>query len=87
VLEASAPEDRLAMTSDLLMALLVGLSVPVIGAGIALDQGATAANTVLGFATIVAVGISAAGWKLLGGPTSRRSNRPSPPPGHERRST
>jgi MFS family permease len=37
VLEASPPESRVAMTSDLLIALYVGLSVPVIGAGVALD--------------------------------------------------
>jgi MFS family permease len=66
VLEASAPEDRLRMTSALLIALFVGLSVPVIGAGIALDQGATPANTVLGFAIIVALGVSVSGWALLG---------------------
>jgi hypothetical protein len=39
VLEASPPESRVAMTSDLLIALYVGLSVPVIGAGVALDLG------------------------------------------------
>jgi MFS family permease len=78
VLESSAPEDRLVMTSDLLIALLVGLSVPVIGAGLALELGATAANTVLGFAIIVAVGISAAGWALLGRPNTSRLNLPSP---------
>ena len=66
VLEASAPEDRLAMTSALLIALFVGLSVPVIGAGIALDQGASAPNTVLGFAILVGLGVSASGWALLG---------------------
>ena len=66
VLEASAPEDRLAMTSDLLIALFVGLSVPVIGAGIALNQGASAPNTVLGFAILVGLGVSASGWALLG---------------------
>ena len=38
VLEASAPEDRVEMTSELLIALFVGLSVPVIGAGIALES-------------------------------------------------
>ncbi len=48
VLEAAAPEDRLAMTSKLLVALYVGLSIPVVGAGIALDQGASIPNTVLG---------------------------------------
>jgi MFS family permease len=42
VLEASPPESRVAMTSDLLIALYVGLSVPVIGAGVALDLGARA---------------------------------------------
>jgi hypothetical protein len=33
VLAASPPQSRVAMTSDLLIALYVGLSVPVIGAG------------------------------------------------------
>jgi predicted MFS family arabinose efflux permease len=66
VLEASAPEDRVAMTSALLIALFVGLSVPVIGAGIALNQGASAPDTVLGFAIVVALGVSASGWALLG---------------------
>jgi hypothetical protein len=66
VLEASAPEDRLAMTSALLIALFVGLSVPVIGAGIALNQGASAPNTVLGFAILVALGVSVSGWALVG---------------------
>jgi hypothetical protein len=66
VLEAAAPEDRLAMTSALLIALYVGLSVPVIGAGIALDQGASTPDTVLGFAILVALGVSVSGWALLG---------------------
>jgi predicted MFS family arabinose efflux permease len=66
VLATSAPENRLAMTSDLLIALYVGLSVPVVGAGIALNQGASAANTVLGFAILVALGVSLSGWALLG---------------------
>ena len=66
VLGASAPEDRVAMTSDLLIALFVGLSVPVVGAGIALNQGASAPNTVLVFAILVGLGVSAAGWALLG---------------------
>jgi MFS family permease len=66
VLEASAPEDRVAMTSALLIALFVGLSVPVIGAGIALNEGASAPDTVLGFAIVVAVGVSVSGWALVG---------------------
>jgi MFS family permease len=76
VLGATAPENRLAMTSDLLIALYVGLSIPVIGAGVALDRGASAANTVLGFAILVALGIGGAGALLAnalrgGGPNER----------------
>jgi MFS family permease len=66
VLEASPPESRVAMTSDLLIALYVGLSVPVIGAGIALDLGASAPDTVLGFAILVGLGVVVSGWALLG---------------------
>jgi len=66
VLDGTAPENRVAMTAELLIALFVGLSVPVIGAGIALDQGASAPDTVLGFAILVALGVAAAGWGLLG---------------------
>jgi hypothetical protein len=39
------------MTSALLIALFVGLSIPAIGAGIALARGATAPDTVVGFAS------------------------------------
>ena len=65
VLEASPPEGRVAMTSDLLIALYVGLAVPVIGAGIALDLGASPPNTVLGFAVLVGLGVVVSGWALL----------------------
>jgi MFS family permease len=78
VLEATPPADRVAMTSALVIAVFVGLSVPVIGAGIALDAGASTANTVLGFAIFVALGVSLSGWALLG----RRpagSQQPAPP--------
>ena len=64
MLEATAPENRLAMTSDLLIALFVGLSIPVIGAGVALDQGASPPNTVLGFAILVGLGVAGAGALL-----------------------
>ena len=66
VLEAAAPENRLAMTSKLLVALYVGLSIPVVGAGVALDQGASIPNTVLGFSILVALGVTVSGWALLG---------------------
>jgi hypothetical protein len=43
-----------------------GLSVPLIGAGIALDLGASAPNTVLGFAIVVGLGVVVSGWAMLG---------------------
>jgi predicted MFS family arabinose efflux permease len=67
VLEASAPEDRVAMTSALLIALFVGLSVPVVGAGIALNAGASAPDTVLVFAILVGLGVAGAGALLQRG--------------------
>ena len=76
VLEAAAPENRLAMTSALLIALFVGLSIPVIGAGVALDRGATAPDTVLGFAILVGLCVAASGWALLG--RRPRSSRQAP---------
>jgi hypothetical protein len=72
VLEAAAPEDRLAVTSKLLIALYAGLSIPVVGAGIALDKGASIANTVLGFAILVALGVSISGLLLLRKPVEGR---------------
>ena len=56
----------------LLIALYVGLAVPVIGAGVALDLGASAPNTVLGFAILVGLGVVVSGWALL----RRRQARP-----------
>ena len=70
VLEAAAPEERVAMTSTLIITALVGLSIPVVGAGVALSQGVSAANTVLGFGTAVALGVALSGWALL----SRRAS-------------
>ena len=66
VLEASPPEGRVATTADLLIALYIGLAVPVIGAGIALDLGASAADAVRGFAILVGLGVVVSGWALLG---------------------
>jgi hypothetical protein len=67
VLEATAPEDRLAMTSDLLIALFVGLSIPVIGAGVTLDRGISPPDTVLGFAILVGLGVAGTGALLAQG--------------------
>lgn len=75
VLEASPPEIRLVMTSDLLIALYVGLSIPVIGAGIALDRGASPPDTVLGFAIFVGLGVAVAAALL--GRALRSASRPA----------
>ena len=72
MLEATEPENRVAMTSDLVIAVFVGLSVPVIGAGVALNEGASAPDTALVFAILVALGVLLSGWLLLG-----RAQRPS----------
>jgi hypothetical protein len=79
VLGASPPQSRVAMTSDLLIALYVGLSVPVIGAGVALDLGASAPDTVLGFAILVGLGVIVSGWALLGRRGSTHSEQESQP--------
>jgi hypothetical protein len=55
--------SRVAITSALLIALYIGLSVLVIGAGIALTLGASAPDTVLGFAS--SSGVAVSGWALL----------------------
>jgi Sugar (and other) transporter len=64
--ESTGPDDRVAMTSDLVIAVFVGLSPPVIGAGVALDLGASAPDTVFGFAILAALAVAVSGWALLG---------------------
>jgi hypothetical protein len=75
VLEATPPENRLAMTRDLLIALFVGLSIPVIGAGVALDRGASPPDTVLVFAILVGLGVACTGALL--GHALRSGQRPA----------
>jgi len=65
VLEAAAPADRVAVTSTVVIAAFVGLSIPVVGAGVALSRGVSAPGTVLGFAIAVAAGVALSGWELL----------------------
>ena len=60
------PQNRVALTSAPVIAVFVGLSVPVVGAGIALNAGVSTADTVLGFAIFVSLGVSLSGWALLG---------------------
>jgi hypothetical protein len=75
VLEATPPEYRVAANSNLLIAVFVGLSIPVIGAGIALDRGVSPADTVLVFAVLVGSGVAGAGAFLIR--ALRSARRPS----------
>jgi len=65
VIEISPPETRAEALAGLFLAGYIGLSVPVVGAGIAL-QVVSAKVTLLGFAVIVGGGILAATPRLLG---------------------
>lgn len=66
------------MTSYVVIAVFIGLSVPVIGAGVALNEGASVHDTVLGFAILVALGVLLSGWALLHGDLHAR-NKPRRP--------
>jgi hypothetical protein len=64
------------MTSTLIIAAFVGLSIPVIGAGVALSQGASASATLLVFGIAVALGVGLSGWTLLRRATVRKIATP-----------
>ena len=68
------------MASALLVVLYVGLSIPVVGAGIAINQGASIPNTVLGFAILVALGVSLSGWVFPTGGRRPPTNGDQPRP-------
>jgi NAD(P)-dependent dehydrogenase (short-subunit alcohol dehydrogenase family) len=71
VIAISSPETRAETVAGLVLAAYLGLSVPAVGAGIALTL-TTPRVTLLGFALLVALGIFAAGSRLL-----RREPAPS----------
>jgi hypothetical protein len=53
------------------LAGFIGMSVPIVGAGVALAEGVSPRMTLLAFAIAVAIGIVASAIKLLGGPRAR----------------
>jgi len=67
VIMLAEPASRAEAVAGLLLAGYLGLSVPVIGVGIALQHVSTK-STLLGFAIVVAVGIAAAAPTLLRAP-------------------
>jgi MFS family permease len=71
VIRISPPESRAEALAGTYLAAFVGLSVPIVGAGVALAEGVSPRVTLLAFATAVALGIVASAIKLLPGPPRR----------------
>jgi MFS family permease len=67
VIRIARPESRAEALTGLYLAGFVGLSAPIVGAGVALASGASPRVTILGFAIAVSIGIAASAIKLLGG--------------------
>jgi len=62
-----APPDRIAESlAGMFVATFVGLSLPVVGAGITLSRHVSPKDTILGFAIAVGAGIAASAIKLVG---------------------
>jgi hypothetical protein len=67
-----APPDRTAESlAGMFLAAFVGLSLPVVGAGITLSRHVSPKDTILGFAIAVSAGIAASAIKLVGRTTPR----------------
>jgi hypothetical protein len=67
-----APPDRTAESlAGMFLAAFVGLSLPVVGAGITLSRHVTPKDTILGFAVAVSAGIALSAVKLVGRTTTQ----------------
>jgi hypothetical protein len=74
-----APPDRIAGSlATLFLSAYIGLTLPVVGAGITLARHVGPKVTLLSFAIAVSVGIAASAIKLVGGPTAQASSAPTP---------
>jgi MFS family permease len=71
VIAISPPETRAGALSGTYLAAFVGLSLPIVGAGVALTAGLGPRLTLLAFAIAVSLGIAASAIKLLGWPHAR----------------
>lgn len=74
VIRISPPEKRAEIVAAAYVASFIGLSIPIIGAGIALTEGVSPRVTLLGLAILIAAGIVLSAIKLLGG-AHRRNPR------------
>jgi MFS family permease len=70
VMSISPPERIAESLTGVFLSAYVGISLPVVGAGIALARHVTPKVTILGFAIVVSVGIVASAIKLLGSRTT-----------------
>jgi MFS family permease len=77
VITISPPEKRAEIVAAAYVASFIGLSIPIIGAGIALSEGVSPRVTLLGLAILIAAGIALSAIKLLGG-AHRRNPRAGP---------
>jgi MFS family permease len=71
VMSISPPEHVAESLTGVFLAAYVGISLPVVGAGITLARHVTPKVTILGFAIAVSVGIAASAVKLVGRTTTR----------------
>ena len=71
-----APPDRIAESlAGMFLAAFVGLSLPVVGAGITLSRHVSPKDTILGFAIAVSAGIAASAIRLVGRTTTPARTR------------
>jgi predicted MFS family arabinose efflux permease len=67
-----SPPDRIAESmAGMLLAAFVGISLPVVGAGITLVRHISPQDTILGFAVVISAGIAASAIKLAGRTTTQ----------------
>jgi MFS family permease len=79
VMSVSPPERIAESLTGVFLSAYVGISLPVVGAGITLARHVTPKVTILGFAIAVSVGIAASAIKLLGRPSTHSSVGPTAP--------
>jgi MFS family permease len=79
VISLSPPETRAGALAGTYLAAFIGLSVPIVGAGVALAVGASPPETLLGFALLVTVGIGISAAMLLSPKRVEASHRDGEP--------
>ena len=77
VMSISPPERIAESLTGVFLAAYVGISLPVVGAGITLARHVSPKVTILGFAIAVSVGIAASAIKLLGRATPHAPVEPT----------